>query len=123
MTWRNLRSCWIFPQAPKLDLFGKIDPAKASPAELQGQEIFFGKGQCAACHVPPFYTANLMHNLQLERFYKSAMINGLMSTADGPIKTFPLRGIKESPPYLHDGTPVDTRRYSRILQPRAWVPS
>ena len=21
----------------------------------------------------------------------------------GPIKTFPLRGIKESPPYLHDG--------------------
>ncbi|MDX6306255.1 MAG: hypothetical protein QOI77_3224, partial [Blastocatellia bacterium] len=24
-------------------------------------------------------------------------------TAQGPIKTFPLRGIKESPPYLHDG--------------------
>jgi cytochrome c peroxidase len=23
--------------------------------------------------------------------------------ADGPIKTFPLRGIKDSPPYLHDG--------------------
>jgi cytochrome c peroxidase len=22
---------------------------------------------------------------------------------DGPIKTFPLRGIKDSPPYLHDG--------------------
>jgi cytochrome c peroxidase len=21
----------------------------------------------------------------------------------GPIKTFPLRGIKDSPPYLHDG--------------------
>ena len=26
-----------------------------------------------------------------------------MMTAHGPIKTFPLRGIKESPPYLHDG--------------------
>ena len=23
-------------------------------------------------------------------------------TGDGPIKTFPLRGIKDSPPYLHD---------------------
>jgi len=23
-------------------------------------------------------------------------------SADGPIKTFPLRGIKDSPPYLHD---------------------
>ena len=26
-----------------------------------------------------------------------------MITAQGPIKTFPLRGIKDSPPYLHDG--------------------
>ena len=26
-----------------------------------------------------------------------------MMTADGPIKTFPLRGIKDSPPSLHDG--------------------
>jgi len=26
-----------------------------------------------------------------------------MASADGPIKTFPLRGIKDSPPYLHDG--------------------
>jgi cytochrome c peroxidase len=27
----------------------------------------------------------------------------MMASADGPIKTFPLRGIRESPPYLHDG--------------------
>ena len=26
-----------------------------------------------------------------------------MITAQGAIKTLPLRGIKESPPYLHDG--------------------
>ena len=26
----------------------------------------------------------------------------MMMTAQGPIKTFPLRGIKDSPPYLHD---------------------
>jgi cytochrome c peroxidase len=31
------------------------------------------------------------------------MINGRLAGADGPIKTFPLRGIKDSPPYLHDG--------------------
>jgi cytochrome c peroxidase len=92
-----------FPPAPKLDVFGKLDPAKASPAELRGQEIFFGKGQCATCHAPPFYTDNLMHNLQVERFYKPVMINGMLAGADGPIKTFPLRGIKDSPPYLHDG--------------------
>ena len=91
------------PPAPKLDVLGKLDPAKATPAELRGQEIFFGKGQCSACHAPPFYTDNTMHNLQVERFYKPEMINGMLATADGPIKTFPLRGIKDSPPYFHDG--------------------
>ena len=44
-----------------------------------------------------------MHNLQTERFYYPTMINGRMASVDGPIKTFPLRGIKDSPPYLHDG--------------------
>jgi cytochrome c peroxidase len=92
-----------FPPAPKLDVFGKLDPAKASPAEMRGQDIFFGKGQCATCHTPPYYTDNLMHNLQVERFYKPVMINGMLANSDGPIKTFPLRGIKDSPPYLHDG--------------------
>ena len=92
-----------FPPAPKLDLFGKLDPSKASAAEMRGQQIFFGKGQCATCHTPPYYTDNLMHNLQAERFYKPVMINGRFASADGPIKTFPLRGVKDSPPYLHDG--------------------
>jgi len=44
-----------------------------------------------------------MHNMQVERFYKPRMINGMMASQDGPIKTFPLRGVKDSPPYLHDG--------------------
>jgi len=30
-------------------------------------------------------------------------VNGMMASADGPIKTFPLRGIKDTPPYMHDG--------------------
>ncbi len=92
-----------FPPAPKLDVYGKLDPAKATPAELRGQDIFFNKGKCASCHFPPHYTDNLMYNLRGERFYKPVMINGEMASADGPIKTFSLRGIKDSPPYLHDG--------------------
>lgn len=92
-----------FPPAPKLNIYGKLDPAKATTAELKGQELFFGKAQCSTCHTPPYYTDNLMHNLQTERFFKPQMVNGRMASADGPIKTFPLRGIKDSPPYLHDG--------------------
>jgi cytochrome c peroxidase len=91
-----------FPPAPKLNVFGKLDPAKASENELRGQTVFFGKGQCATCHSPPYYTDNSMHNLKVERFFKEVTINGRTASADGPIKTFPLRGIKDSPPYLHD---------------------
>ena len=91
-----------FPPAPKLDLFGKLDPAKATQAELRGQEVFFGKGQCASCHTPPFYTDNLMHDLKTERFFKPVMINNMMAVGDGAIKTFALRGVKDNPPYLHD---------------------
>jgi cytochrome c peroxidase len=94
-----------FPPAPGLGIDGKLDPKKfgADSAEMKGQELFFGKAQCGTCHPAPYYTDNTMHDLQVERFYKTQTINGLVATKQGPIKTFPLRGIKESPPYFHDG--------------------
>ena len=92
-----------FPPAPKLDVFGRLDPSKATATELAGEKVFFGKGRCNECHTPPYYTDNLLHNLMAERFYEPQMINGMKASADGPIKTFPLRGTKDSPPYLHDG--------------------
>src|SRR3989454_402298 len=107
-----------FPPAPKLNVLGKLDRAKATAAEMRGQEIFLGKGQCASCHQPPFYTDNLMHNLQAERFFKPVMINNMMAIGDGPIKTFPLRGIKDSPPYMHDGrllTLEDTVEFFNVI--------
>jgi cytochrome c peroxidase len=90
------------PPAPKLDVFGKLDPNKATQAEMRGQEIFFGKGQCTSCHQPPYYTDNLMHDLKTERFFKPEMVNYAMMFGDGKNKTFALRGVKDNPPYLHD---------------------
>jgi cytochrome c peroxidase len=107
-----------FPPAPKLDVFGKLDPQKATESELRGQKVFFDKGRCAPCHPAPYYTDNLMHNLKAERFFKPRMINGRMASADGPIKTFVLRGIKDSPPYLHDGrllTLEDTVEFFNLI--------
>jgi cytochrome c peroxidase len=92
-----------FPPAPKLDVLGHLDPALATPAELRGEALFNGKAKCGSCHVPPFYLDNLMHDLRLERFYTPKLINCRAADPDGLIKTFTLRGIKESPPYLHDG--------------------
>ena len=42
-----------FPPAPKLDVFGKLDPARPAEAELRGEAVFFGKGRCAECHAAP----------------------------------------------------------------------
>jgi cytochrome c peroxidase len=99
----EVQKLFDFPPASKLKIDGKLNPTKATESEMRGQDIFFGKGQCGTCHAPPYYTDNLMHNLRLERFFKQELVNGMVMTGDGPIKTFPLRGIKESPPYLHDG--------------------
>ncbi|HXX33007.1 MAG TPA: cytochrome B6 [Thermodesulfobacteriota bacterium] len=110
-----------FPPAPKLGIDGRLDPKKATPSEVRGQEVFFGKARCAGCHPAPYYTDNLMHNLKTERFYKPRMINGRMASADGPIKTFPLRGVKDSPPYLHDGrllTLEDTVEFFNLILER-----
>lgn len=98
----ELQKILDFPPAPKLDLYGKLIRSAATPQELRGQEIFFGKGTCGSCHPAPFYTDNSMHDLHIERFYTPRLMDGIFATADGPIKTFTLRGIKESPPYFHD---------------------
>jgi cytochrome c peroxidase len=107
-----------FPPAPKLNVLGRLVPGQATPQELRGEQIFFGKGRCAECHTPPYYTDNLMHNLRTERFFKPQEINGRLAMADGPIKTFPLRGLKDSPPYLHDGrllTVADTVEFFNLV--------
>ena len=107
-----------FPPAPKLNILGRLDRTKANESEIRGEELFFGKAQCSACHQAPYYTDNLMHDLKVERFFKPRMEGGMMMTAQGPIKTFPLRGIKESPPYLHDGrllTLEDTVEFFNLI--------
>ena len=99
-----------FPPAPHLDpMTGRLDRTKASQKELQGEEIFFGKAKCSGCHLPPAYTDHHMHDLHLERFG---------AAADGPMKTFVLRGIKDSPPYFHDGrlpTLEDTVEFFNVV--------
>lgn len=109
-----------FPPAPKLDPFGRLDPALASEQELAGERVFTGKGRCAQCHVPQTsFMDNNMHDLKLERFYKPGQtFNDMVELPDGPIKTFTLRGIKDTPPYLHDGrlmTLADTVEFFNLV--------
>jgi cytochrome c peroxidase len=84
-----------YSPAPKLAPLMTLDPKLATEQELRGETLFHGKAQCSKCHYGPAFTDEYMHDLQVERFY--------VGRPEGPIKTFALRGIKDSPPYLHDG--------------------
>ena len=107
-----------FPPAPKLGIDGMLNEQVATAAEIRGKNLFFGKARCSTCHTPPYYTDLSMHDLELERFFAPKIINGIMANGDGPIKTFPLRGLKDSPPYLHDGrllTVEDTVEFFNLV--------
>jgi cytochrome c peroxidase len=100
-----------FPPAPKLDpVTNRLTEDQASESELRGEKLFYGKAKCATCHSGKAFLDHQMHDLHLERF--------LDEPGDGPIKTFTLRGIKESPPYLHDGrclTLEDTTEFFNLV--------
>jgi cytochrome c peroxidase len=114
----QMQNIFDFPPAPKLNVFGELDPGKATEEELRGQDVFHGKGRCAVCHPAPFYTDDKMHDLKADRFYEPRLSNAKWITGVGPIKSFTLRGIKDSPPYLHDGrllTLEDTVEFFNIV--------
>jgi cytochrome c peroxidase len=118
MAMDHMLSIIDFPPAPKLDAQGRLDPTKATEAEVRGEKVF--TKHCASCHQAPFYTDNLSHDLKVERFYDhvGSTSMGKPGRAEGSIKTFPLRGIKDSPPYLHDGrllTLEDTVEFFNIV--------
>lgn len=91
----DFNSILDYPPAPKLSPLGRLRPELATESEKRGEELFYGKAKCSECHSGPAFVDDYMHDLQVERFY--------VGRPEGPIKTFPLRGIKDSPPYLHDG--------------------
>jgi cytochrome c peroxidase len=108
----QMQNMFDFPPAPKLDTgTNRLNPALATEAEMRGEKLFFGKAQCANCHLAQeSYMDHQLHDLHLERF--------TTEPGDGPIKTFTLRGIKDSPPYLHDGrclTLEDTVEFFNIV--------
>ena len=96
---------WAITQLPRAS-----PRSKSTESELRGEALFHGKANCVQCHGGPAFVDDYMHDLKVERFY--------VGRPEGPIKTFPLRGIKDSPPYLHDGrcpTLHDTVEFFNIV--------
>ena len=49
-----------FPPAPKLDVFGKLDPKKATASEMRGQKVFFEQGPLR--RMPPRAVLHRQHD-------------------------------------------------------------
>ncbi len=97
-----------------------------------GRDLFFGKADCAQCHVGWNFTDSQFHNLgvgwnaQEGRFAdpgRSAISGDEKDT--GAFKTPTLRDISRHAPYMHDGS-VGTLReavelYNRGGEPNPWL--
>ena len=86
-----------FPPAPKLDpVTRRLDRSKATRERNPRRE----NSSLAKPSAPPAIPPRAISIISITTCIWSA---SLQEPPDGPIKTFTLRGIKESPPYLHDG--------------------
>ena len=93
-----------FPPAPKLSVVdGKLDPRRASAAEMKRPGGVLRQGALRDVPRPALLHRQLHAQPADGAVLRAEARQRAVMVGDGPIKTFPLRGIKDSPPYLHDG--------------------
>ena len=84
-----------FPPAPKLTPTGASTRARQPRASCAARRSFTAKGNAPSATPPrPSSTTGCT---------TCTWSGSSTKPGDGPIKSFTLRGIKDSPPYLHDG--------------------
>jgi cytochrome c peroxidase len=110
------------------DRWVKGDDNALTAEQKKGLVVFFGRGNCAACHVPPNFTDSDFHNTGIlnagfetpEKFaHNSEICGGIPKDVDpgrgevgffrsscsdlGKFKTPTLRNVELSMPYMHNG--------------------
>lgn len=80
-----------------------------SAQQVEGFQVFAGKGNCLACHSGPNFTDNGFHNLGLRSWgmaepdmgrYAHKPVNAMR----GAFKTPTVREVARTAPYFHDGS-------------------
>jgi len=101
----------------KYDKFAGGDKAALDDAQQRGLDVFLGKGGCATCHTPPFFSAAM--NLEGGAYFNAGI--GTQGKPEAEVdpgrmkvtkaesdwaafKPPSLRNITKSPPYFHDGS-------------------
>ena len=111
-----------FPPAPGLGIDGKLDPKKfaADSPEMRGQELFFGKAQCA--ELPP---GPVLHRQPDARPAGRALLQdaddqrpgGDQAGADQDVPAARHQGVAA---VLPRRPAADAGGHGRVLQPRSW---
>ena len=118
-SWLSFRSSWTSPQPPSLALYGKLNPNQRPPRlRSEGRNCSSAKRHCAGCHQRALLHGQSHAQPEGGALLQAADDQWTHGDADGPIKTFPLRGIKDSSPYFHDGrllTLEDTVEFFNIV--------
>lgn len=91
------------------------DHSALTDQQKRGALLFFGKANCAKCHLGPLLTDQKFHNIAVPQFgpARGPLANqgldvGLEETTGQPtdrfkFRTTPLRNVALSPPYFHNG--------------------
>ncbi|MEC9093509.1 MAG: cytochrome c peroxidase [Planctomycetota bacterium] len=90
------------------DQFKDGNQSALSEAAKRGQNIFFNKAQCSACHAGPNFTDGGFHNIGTAMNKKEKDLGRFSVTKlegdTGSFKTPTLREIQRTAPYMHDGS-------------------
>jgi cytochrome c peroxidase len=102
----------------RYDRFAAGDETAVSPEARRGMELFFGRAQCAQCHLGPAFSDAQFHNLGVGWRRPETAVEPLIEgfadkgryevTGDekdvGAFKTPTLRDCSKRAPYMHDGS-------------------
>lgn len=89
-------------------IMDQLDANEMSDAAWRGRELFFGKASCSQCHVGYDLTDEMFHNIGVGMDKQEADKGREDKTGKledrGAFKTPGLRNIKDTAPYMHDGS-------------------
>lgn len=96
------------------------DRGRMSAAALRGQQIFDGKGGCADCHGGPLFTDNRLHVTGVPQA-PGANDPGA-AQPPGAFSTQQLRDLRNTAPYMHNGTIPTLRDVIEFYENSSTVP-
>jgi cytochrome c peroxidase len=107
----------------RYDRYDAGDASALGEEEIRGKALFFGRAQCAQCHLGPSLSDARFHNLgvgwdppddedapPMDGFADKGRYEVTKDPADvGAFKTPTLRDVSRHAPYMHDGSVEDLR--------------